>query len=658
MAVLSFWFAFELMEEPGLRKAERPPAGERPEAPAEADGPPGVRGEPLAPLRGGPEAESLPSAEGAASPGDTAAMAALRGLGPDSAVSGVVADERGAPLPGVAIHAEVLRSEGEAALHEGAPVASTTSDAEGGFRLAGFLRAGESYVLIARHPGFAPAAVSPVDPLVPGTLFRRIVLVPGGRVEGRVVDPSNAGVPGAEVAACVVGRTLRDGGVPVGFCATDGDGAFAIENLPPGPFILKASAPGLSSGLSSGLVLDGSETIRGVRIELQPAASLFARVVSDSDGRPLPGLVVAARPLGASGSVAAAESDLPSAVSDHAGFVRISGASPGMHVLAVRGLPARFAQPVNGIAGAEPAREEDWPAIRVSTRGMVSGRVVDRETGEPVRRFSVAALREGMPSLAARASGRSFDREDGTFELYGAGEDEPARASIPAPGKPWKILVEAPGYAPLEYGPVFLSTRRDVPGLQLAVARGAVLSGVVLDSAGKGVQDASVRLIRMDAADWNDGGSFAAAVQMRRSLSDGSFVLPGVGSGTYRLQVDHDHMEFLETDSFKVSGAGTVDLAPVRLAAGCAIEGHVRDLEGRPDPGAIVLLAHETGEFSSTYPTDGEGFFRAGRLTPGAYRVAVIQRRGRLLPEGRPGAVRIRLAAGRTERVNLEEQRP
>jgi hypothetical protein len=72
-----------------------------------------------------------------------------------------------------------------------------------------------------------------------------------GSISGKVVDQSGANIAGAVV------KLTREGQSSGQEVTTDEDGLFAFSNVPPGPFQLTISSPGLASQESSGTVQPG-----------------------------------------------------------------------------------------------------------------------------------------------------------------------------------------------------------------------------------------------------------------------------------------------------------------------------------------------------------------------------------------------------------------
>ena len=78
-------------------------------------------------------------------------------------------------------------------------------------------------------------------------------------LNGRVTDSSGAVLPGVTVTATQTATGLARTAV------TDGDGAYLLSNLPPGPYRLEVSLQGFRAYVQTGLVLHGRRDADGQR---------------------------------------------------------------------------------------------------------------------------------------------------------------------------------------------------------------------------------------------------------------------------------------------------------------------------------------------------------------------------------------------------------
>jgi hypothetical protein len=147
----------------------------------------------------------------------------------------------------------------------------------------------------------------------------------GGAIEGEVVDER-----GGPVASYLLAVESYQGsataGVPTGQVKTiqDPRGAFAWDGLPPGGYVLTASAEGRPPARSSLVDVDAGRTTAHVRITLARGAKLTGRVLDAVTRRPVAAAVVALDAL----TTTQAQGVRP-VQSDDQGAYLLDGAPPG-----------------------------------------------------------------------------------------------------------------------------------------------------------------------------------------------------------------------------------------------------------------------------------------------------------------------------------------
>lgn len=505
-------------------------------------------------------------------------------LGPEARVRGRVESTDGQPIGDVAVR--IVPDEGVLALVqdqlEPAPDAWTAED--GRFELGGFTK-GEPVPLRFDREGYAVRMVRSArgggEPIV-------VRLEATTTLHGVVQDPDGAPIPGVLVLAeesvvmNLAGGQVADAGKPTSLVdTTDDRGEFHIEGVAGGPHRLHAEARGWQSW--SGRVPRPRESDgEAIEIVLQPAA-IVEGVVRSDDGQPVvdaeihrwlpeiaPGGISYHRPL---------------ARTDGNGFYRIEDLAPGRARLEAR-HPA---------AGREVREVEALPGdnsldFQLEGGHRVSGQVLD-PTGAPVGGarvvlssrlpswtppitvtdgvgyFSFEGVSPGRYGIGAekRGIGRSADGVsleviDGPVDdlsvplvplgsvagrLLGLGPEDLGRVRLHAgglldigrvdydgryeilelsPGS-WTIIAEVPGSDLRAIGSVLLEPDEPDAWLDLELDTTFALEGeVILD--GAPVQGLAVTIFdRSGAVGW-------ASTDAR-----GRFVLPGLASGEYRLEV-------------------------------------------------------------------------------------------------------------------------
>ncbi len=266
----------------------------------------------------------------------------------ETEIDGSVVDADGKPVR----RAEVVACDGR---EEGS---RAWTDAGGKFQLP---RRFGSCGLVASHDAHAPS-----DPVPASVEHPTLHLKAGGSIAGVVVDDQ-----GRPVSECYVGvesfapaggaPSVRSGAVKT---FKDPGGAFTVEKLAPGTYVLSFGAPGHVAQRSQPLELGAGEARRDVKLTLF-AGGAVEGIVTDDDGKPLADVSVAF-------DVAASSRRAEPAVKTAAdGRYHLGGAPPGR-------FSVRFDK--------EGHRSRVLTGLTVEARGAL------------VRDVSLPALGDGGPS--------------------------------------------------------------------------------------------------------------------------------------------------------------------------------------------------------------------------------------------------------------------
>ena len=314
---------------------------------------------------------ALPRQDPLAVHGETVVRIELTGA---PAVEGEVAG-----VTGEAVRAEVIACAGEAS------EARTESGEDGTFELpSSAIGCG----VIAEMQGFAPS-----DPVTAESGKRlRLRLKPGGAIEGFVVDERGAGVPtftlGIEAYSSARHRQ-GDGGRPRGF--EDPRGAFRLDNLAPGSYVLTASTSGRPPARSEAIEVVGGAPTRGVRIVLAKGGSVSG-VVYDEGHKPLADVEVGFD------SVSSVLASNASARTDDRGRYKLDGAPAGPLTLRVQKSGYRMR--------------------------LVSG--LEVSSGSTLAQDVTLTVADGGPGMELTGIGATLKMTDQGIELGSVGPGEPA----------------------------------------------------------------------------------------------------------------------------------------------------------------------------------------------------------------------------------------
>jgi hypothetical protein len=256
--------------------------------------------------------------------------------------------EAGAPIDGHVVdpdgnaaRARVVACEGTAA------EARTTSGEDGGFTLPASTTGCE---VKAEADDFAPS-----DPATVPTAARLTLrLRPGGAISGTVVDERGRGIQSFSLGIDSYsghrsGRGARK--------FQDVRGAFTLDQLPPGSYVLTATADGKPPTRSNSIEVRGGATTTGVRIVLLQGGSVVGHVLDDH-GAPLQGAELHFD------LVSAIVEDGASATTDEAGAYRLDGAPAGPFTLRVQkqGFRTKLVPGLRVVSGQTVTQDVTLPA--------------------------------------------------------------------------------------------------------------------------------------------------------------------------------------------------------------------------------------------------------------------------------------------------------
>ncbi|MEM1452391.1 MAG: sigma-70 family RNA polymerase sigma factor [Planctomycetota bacterium] len=291
----------------------------------------------------------------------------------------------GEPVAGATVEVRELargkvRVAGLPSLVEPDPIATTTTREDGTYELT--LRESANIVVRAAAEGLAPAELdaSRYDPLV-GRAGADLALTAGGSIEGIVQDGDGL----RQVRVVMVSR--GDGVVRT--VRTDADGAFRIDHLTPGPWMLRLTSTMMEGGASSSsfafgarfksiepdvIVSEGRVTRFDVRTgELAPRVSVRGRVSLDGfDPARLRVLLNAYEAFGAgdTGGTARVRAD---------GTFEVRGGAPGIYALALVDGDVDDADALRFVARLELGAGETPFSLTGSFGEVVVGDGADRE---------------------------------------------------------------------------------------------------------------------------------------------------------------------------------------------------------------------------------------------------------------------------------------
>ncbi len=515
----------------------------------------------------------------------------------------VTSEGDGAPVGGLTVSAT---APGRGLAFGGTPA---VTDADGRYRIDD-VTPGEALVTavgggwFTKGAGDATRGYGPRIALVePGNVAAAdLVVARGARLAGVVFGPDGAPTPGAVVRA--LARASDPMGAPPASASTvvasGADGVFLLEGLAPDtPYDVVASAPGAAEARVGPTVATTAQPPPRVEVRLAPLRTVDVTVVDADTDAPVVGATVRA-----SVPSAVAPSSRPGVVTDVEGRARIEIA-PGVDVTVVAThddyLRAEGTKVVDGAPRV---------ALRLRRALAISGTVVQPD---------------GTPAVAARVTSETRGRwvrptqtdAQGRFRLTSL---EPGTYDLEA------RLLKAERVGLVATAAVEAGTADVV--LKLARPEGQATGLVVrvLGPDGKPVPRAYAQL------DFPDGASNGSSVEGGVAIVDLSGRAAGFAGATVRVERARG-----SSDTPLPFGPGRVGPltgneteVEVRLPIEATVTGVVRDPDGAPVAGAVVLAAspaqandlewafESDGVVVPRARTDADGRFRIGGLGDGA----------------------------------------
>ena len=471
-----------------------------------------------------------------------------------------------------------------------------------------------------------------------------------GSVAGRVLRD---GKPAAGVAVMIATEGTTGEPRAVAAAVTDREGAFRLEDVPPGAYVVTANAPGLVVKNASGwgrpgrsVTVGRGEAVEGFDVELERGGVVTGRVTS-VDGRPVTGEQISLFLLDAGGAKRYARAQ-GRAWTDDRGVYRLYGLAPGRYLVAAGmaddpnmmsfGRAKRYrltyhpaaaveseAQVVDVSAGGE-ASGVDVVLPKAERLYEASGRMVYADTGKPAAGIAVqfGPMVDGRFAGAYGIIGQSS--ESGAFRLTGLRPGEYGVTGSKGEGseyfaKPVRITV----------------TDRNVEDLVITFERGASISGtLVVDGVpppGAAATDAlSISLERIvDPAAGAPASTFGGYGKVR---ADGGFAVTGVEAGRYRISIGpwiapvkptivRVEREGVVATAIEVTGAEPIGGVRVVAAYGTAtIQGKTsaKGVEGEWR-GFVAVRRVEADSVARRVQVDGRRRFVAEGLPAGRYGV-------------------------------------
>lgn len=376
--------------------------------------------------------------------------------------------------------------------------------------------------LIVSAPGFGTqTAINLSFNLHKEVTERNFTLDYGLCITGVVIGPDGTGVAGVEIEAISYQTAMMSRGSTVSL----EDGSFELCDLADAQYILVARKAGYVENRDQTRIEAGTQN---VSIELSQLGGVTGTVVDCSNNQPVERFRVNARMVhpNTPGYGRAVASQL---VESETGEFTLTGLPDGTYVVQAfaQGFAPTFSDTFTVAEGFTT------PDVRIcATRGgTLTGRVVSRETGEPVAGAVVQTYDNGhidnpittifsgaIPRMTADVSARTD--ADGRFELTFLNQEV------------YQLQISHPRFTKR-----FLHDQRVLEGAEndlgdLRLSRGAIVTGTVYDAAGNPLAGARVQL-----TGGSQTGHTGSSMQTFEGHSDsaGRFRIERIAEGSYRM---------------------------------------------------------------------------------------------------------------------------
>jgi hypothetical protein len=527
-------------------------------------------------------------------------------------VHGLVADRAGRPIG----HARVLLRPAAGTLTVAADPASArrseaVTDAAGRFEIHGL--DSDTLDVKVTAGGYSPAVVRGLR--VPARALAAdlgtIVLQPGERLDGTVVNAQGRPVAGARVQGLAFEVAWGADREEPWRASTGRDGRFALSGLGRGVLSsLRVEKAGYTPVTLAGLEIPPAEPLR---IVLDATATVRGRIL-DQAGAPVAQAAVAlvhgART--AEGLRGAAQTT----TSDSRGRYEIAGAGLGPLTIQVSLAGALTSE--RGGFEVRAGEVLEIPDLVLRGGAVVAGRVATA-AGEPAAGSRVRWTGCGSDYLPCR---EALAGADGTYRLEG----------LPTGHR--SIVAEHPDHPRASAG---IDVEPGINHLDLQLGNGYPVTGTVTDAGGRPVEGALVLLFAGEAE------------HQAQTAADGSFRWAGIPSGGYELVASKPGYASARAGRLVVDDAPLAGVE-VRLESGRAVSGQVLGL-GFEELARVTVVASGGG---GTPPVVGalgyDGTYTVGDLGLGVWSVAAtVAGTGRTVEES------VTLSAGGGDvRVDLD----
>ncbi|MEI2325688.1 carboxypeptidase regulatory-like domain-containing protein [Priestia megaterium] len=459
-------------------------------------------------------------------------------------------------------------------------IASLSTDQNGQFVINNL--APGSYAVVALDPDFGSQAASVfVESDTVSSIS--ISLVPNPGIVQGIISNEQTGEPLTNAFV----RVLDNNRVIIQEVQTDTTGAYRVEGLSPGEYLLIAVSPNFQRESVGFIIASGD--INEVNVALQPnPGSISGRVTNKQTALPLDGATVQVFP---------AQSLIPiaNAVTDQNGTYQIPGLAPGEYIVVANARDYARAT-VGAIVAADQTTMAD---LQLSLNpATISGTVTDSQ-GNPIENATVRVIDQNETVL-----GTALTDQNGNYVI----------SNLP-PGSQ-TIIVTAPTFSSQVSGVTLGAGALENVSLGLTENPGIITGQITNGQTGDPIVG-SIVLLRTS-------GGIGLIVGFDITDENGTYFITGIAPGMYTV--------LATANGFGISSVGAIvqsdittnaDIALVPNAG--AITGLITNLQGSPILGTDTQIEvfDQGGTLLKTLLAQSDGTFAVLDLPPGSYNLLV-----------------------------------
>ncbi|MCA0987197.1 carboxypeptidase regulatory-like domain-containing protein [Guptibacillus algicola] len=458
----------------------------------------------------------------------------------------------------------------------GSSIQTVNSDRNGFYRFTNFTAS--QYLISAISPNYQRVQVS-INPKPGETVVSDIFFTPEpGAISGIILDAeTESPLVGAQVEVYSPGST-----VPVARRTAGASGDFLITGVFPGSFTINAYTLNYSQEIK-GIVVDANATTE-LEFRLVPDPVTISGTVVDDNGQPLANVSVRI--------IDEFEAEVGNGISDIDGNFSVGSLPSGAFTI-IAGIDdyAEFTTGVSVLPGDEYS---DLNVVMIPLGGTFTGRVVNAATSEAIPGVLISvSTPEGVPIISTNSE------TNGEFV-----------SPLLSPGM-YTVIASSPYFVQDQTGVIVVSNQTSEVLFSLEEVGGTIF-GTVLGMDGDPILNTSIAIRVL-----NDNG---ALLQTLQALSEGTFEVLNLPSGSYRINVIADKYQASTVGAIVENGEISELTVPLVLAGG-SIQGTITDTSGASLPGSFVELTDVNGILVATITSDQNGEFLFSDIKVGQLNV-------------------------------------